>query len=102
LLAGLSLIAISAHYSAFAGEVILEDNSLLVAFDTDSGALTRMINKSTHWTMEQRPELGFFTRLHAPLPDRRDNFVLGQRQRAVEVKKISANQVHLLWRNTSS
>jgi hypothetical protein len=82
--------------------VILEDNSLLVAFDTDSGALTRMINKSTHWTMEQRPELGFSFRLHAPLPDRRDKFVLGQKQRAVEVKKISANQVHLLWRNLVS
>src|ERR1017187_6729350 len=85
----LSIISISARLSAFAGEVTLEDHSLLATFDTDSGALTRFENKSTHWTIERRPELGVSFRLHAPLPDRRDNFVLGQKQRAVEVKKLS-------------
>src|ERR1039457_2702188 len=85
----LSLMAISANHSAFASEVTLEDNSILVIFDSDSGALTRLENKSTHWTIERRPELGVSFRLHAPLPNRRDNFVLGHKQRAAEVAKLS-------------
>ncbi len=98
----LCLITISANYFAFAGAITLEDKSLLVTFDADSGALTRLENKSTHWTIERRPELGVSFRLHAPLPDRRDNFVLGQKQRAVEVKKLSDNQVRLQWQNLIS
>ena len=88
--------------SVFAGEVTLEDDSLRVAFDTDSGALTRLEDKASHWVIERRPELGVSFRLHAPLPDRRDNFVLGQKQRAAEVKKLSDNEVRLQWKNLAS
>jgi hypothetical protein len=98
----LCIFAISAQLSAFAGEVKLEDKSFLVTFDTDSGALTRLENKSTHWTIERRPELGASFRLNAPLADQKDNFILGQKQRAVEVKKISAQQVWLQWKNLVS
>lgn len=52
------LVGAWAGLSARAGGVILEDQSLLVAFDRDSGALTRLEDKSTHWVIEQRPELG--------------------------------------------
>ncbi len=100
--AAFCLMAISVNDSIFAGEVTLKDNSLRVAFDTHSGALTRLENKTTHWIIERRPELGVSFRLHAPLPDRRDNFVLGQKQRAVEVKKLTDNQVRLQWRNLIS
>ena len=37
-LAGLCALALSARIMAQAGEVVLEDSSLRVAFDTDSGA----------------------------------------------------------------
>src|ERR1035437_2168480 len=100
--AAFCLVTISANHSAFGGEVTLEDNSLLVAFDTDSGALTRLENKATHWIIERRPELGVSFRLFAPLPDRRFNPVLGQKQRAVEVKKLSDQQVRLQWENLVS
>lgn len=93
---------VPAMQGAFAGEVTLEDNSLLVAFDSDSGALTRMVDKTTHWTIERRPELGVSFRLFAPLPDRRWNPVYGQKQRAVEVKKISDNEVELQWKDLVS
>src|ERR1035437_10293577 len=96
------LIAISVNFSALAGVVTLEDQSLLVRFDSDSGALTRLENKAAHWVIERRPELGVTFRLHAPLPDRRDNFVLGQKQRAVEVKKLSEQQVRIQWNNLMS
>lgn len=83
-------------------EVVLEDSQLFVAFDTGSGALTRMHSKSPQWEIQRRPELGVSFRMLAPVPHRRDNFVLGQKQRAVEVKKLSDHQVSLQWKNLLS
>src|SRR5665213_4197988 len=100
--AALGCIALWTAQSTFAHEVALQDDKLAVAFDSDSGALTRLVNKTTHWTIERRPELGVSFRLLAPLPHRRDNFVLGQKQRAVEVKKLSDHQVRLQWKNLLS
>ena len=95
-------VMVLAGASATADEVTLKDKLLLVAFDTDSGALTRLEDKSTHWTIERRPELGVSFRLNAPSSDQRDNFVLGQKQHAVEVKKLSAHQVRLQWKDLVS
>jgi hypothetical protein len=44
-----------AEQVAGAGEVILEDDALLVAFDRQSGALTRLHRKQTGWVVERRP-----------------------------------------------
>jgi len=93
---------ISTAKSALADEVVLQDKSLLVAFDSKTGALTRMERKSTHWTIDRRAELGVSFRLHVPLPDRRFNFVLGQKQLANKVEKISENEVRLQWKNLVS
>src|SRR5579875_2919220 len=60
----------------FAGEVVLQDDQLLAAFDSDSGALTRLVDKSTGWVVERRPELAQAFRLFAPLPQRRWDPVL--------------------------
>ncbi len=76
--------------AASASEVVLEDKELLVAFDRKSGALTRMLRKSTNWVVQRRPELGVSFRLLAPLPRQRANFVLGQKQTAVKVEKVSS------------
>ena len=92
----------SAARDASAGEVTIEDHTLRVSFDSDSGALTRMENKTTHWTIERRPDLGVSFRLFAPLPDRRWNPVYGQKQHAVEVNKVSDNEVELKWSNLVS
>jgi hypothetical protein len=83
-------------------EVVLEDDQLRVAFDSGSGALTRLVRKSTGWVIERRPELGISFRLLAPLPHQRANFVLGQKQRASSVQKIQANQVRIEWKNLVS
>ena len=103
-LAGLAALAtltepveLSAAQGAAAGEVVLEDSELRVAFDPASGALTRMEHKATGWTIERRPELGVSFRLHAPLPNQRANFVLGSKQRARSVQKVSSKQVRLEW-----
>src|ERR1019366_3393059 len=91
-----------AQAAAAAGEVIMQDSELLVAFDPVSGALTRMERKSTRWTIQRRPALGVSFRLHAPLPEQRTNFVLGTKQRAASVQKISDNQVRLRWKDLLS
>ena len=85
-----------------AGEVVLQDSEFLVAFDPVSGAITRMEHKPSHWLIERRPALGASFRMHAPLPGRRDNFILGQKQQAAEVRKISDSEVHLRWENMLS
>ncbi|MGH7951496.1 MAG: hypothetical protein ACREFE_06215 [Limisphaerales bacterium] len=88
--------------SVSAGEVTLQDDDLLVSFDSDSGALTRMEYKPTHWVIERRPQLGDSFRLFAPLPNRRYNPVFGQKQHAAEVKKISDNEIQFQWKNLAS
>jgi len=101
-LAGLTAISalagnadLSAEQSALGGEVVLEDKALLVAFNEKSGALTRLERRATRWIIQRRPELGISFRLHAPLPERRDNFVLGEKQQAIAVEKLSDQQVRL-------
>ncbi|HTB84775.1 MAG TPA: hypothetical protein VK742_14055 [Candidatus Sulfotelmatobacter sp.] len=98
----LLLVVGSVSQTVLADEVILQDSKVLVAFDSDSGALTRMEDKSTHWVMERRPALGLSFRLFAPLPDRRYNPVFGQNQPGAEVKKLSDHEVQIQWTNLVS
>ena len=96
------LAGASARQISYGREVIVEDNKLLVAFDSDTAALTRMEDKSTHWVIERRPELGVSFRLFAPLPERRYNPVFGQRQHVSAVNKISNDEVQFQWTNMVS
>lgn len=82
--------------------VVLENAEWLIAFDCNSGALVQMVRKSSSWTVERRPELGVSFRLLVPLAKQRDNFILGQKQKAVFVKKSGDNQVKLRWENLVS
>ena len=93
---------LAAQAAADAQEVILQDDQVLVAFDKQTGALTRMERKSGGWTIQRRPALGVSFRLHAPMPNRRTNFVYGTKQRAASVEKTSANQVRLVWKDLAS
>ncbi|HXS12091.1 MAG TPA: DUF6259 domain-containing protein [Acidobacteriaceae bacterium] len=88
--------------AAVSGEVILQDDEFLIAFDPASGALTRMKHKPTNWVVQRRPALGVSFRMLVPIPGRRANFVLGQKQRAVSVRRISDNQVQIVWNDLTS
>ncbi|HEV2456632.1 MAG TPA: hypothetical protein VGY98_20385, partial [Verrucomicrobiae bacterium] len=55
LLIAVALICVS---PAFCREVTLKDGSWVVAFDSESGVLTRLECKSPQWTVEGRPALG--------------------------------------------
>jgi len=85
--------------SGFAGEALLQDDKLSVAFDNDSGALVRLENKATHWVIERRPEFGGSFQLNVWLPERRNDLVRGLGQPAAEVSKISDHEVRLRWRD---
>ena len=96
------LTALLASALASAAEISLEDSRLAVSFDTTTGALTKLEDKTLHWTIERRPELGVSFRLHAPLPQERYNFVLGQKQRVASIRKIAANKIAIEWKNLVS
>ena len=80
-------------------EVTLKDKSLVVTFDAGSGALTRLESKSPHWIIERQPKLGASLWLNVQSADLHNNIVLGQKQRAAEVKKLSSHQIRLQWKN---
>ncbi|HVU35130.1 MAG TPA: DUF6259 domain-containing protein [Opitutaceae bacterium] len=88
--------------NARAADVVLSDARLTATFDSDTGALIRLESKPTHWVIERRPELGISFRLHAPLPNRRDNFVLGQKQHAAGVTRVSGHEVRIRWSDLKS
>lgn len=92
----------AAQAAEVAGEVVLEDQDLVVAFDPGSGALVRMERKSTRWPIHRRPAFGVSFRMLAPLPKQRTNYILGQKQRATSVEKVAPNQVRLQWKNLVS
>lgn len=96
------VITASISRSASAAEIVLQDSKLLVSFDSSTGALIRMVNKTTNWTIQRRQELGVSFRMHVPLPERRYNFVYGQKQKASVAEKISENEIRLKWENLSS
>lgn len=98
----LILVFLAIATQADASLVTLEDHSMFVAFDSRSGALTRFEDKSAHWVIERRPQLGDSFRLFAPLPHRRYNPVFGQKQPAAEVRKVSGNEIRIVWENLVS
>ncbi len=101
----IGIAAISAFSSARpveAREIVLQDSKILVAFDSQSGALTKLVDKTTGWTVERRPDLGISFRMLVPLPDRQDNFILGQKQRAESVEKISDHEIRIEWKSLLS
>lgn len=75
---------------------------MLVAFSSETGARTRLVDNTNNWTIEGRPNLGISFRMLVPLPDRQDNFILGQKQHAVRVDKVSDHRVVIEWKNLLS
>lgn len=98
----LGAVALGCGGRSWAGEITLEDNSMKVSFDSDSGALTQIVDKFTHWTIERRPQLGASFRLYAPLPNRRYNPVFGKDQHVANIRTLSNNEIEMQWTNLLS
>lgn len=107
-LAGLTAVTalanpeLRAQVTGAAREVVLEDDAFHVAFDRESGVLTRLTRKSSGWVIQRRPELGMSFRLLVPLPKQRTNYVYGEKQKAVRVEKVGNNKVEIEWANVAS
>lgn len=82
--------------------MILEDGQIKATFDSTSGTLIGLERKDPHWVIERRPELGMSFRLFVPLSNRRDNFVMGEKQKAVSCRKIGENQIQMVWKDLQS
>ncbi|MDR2472301.1 MAG: DUF6259 domain-containing protein [Tannerella sp.] len=89
----------AAIFSANCAEIILQDAAFRVAFDSETGALTRFENKTTGWVMQRRAELGVSFRMHVPTDTRRHDFILGYNMKADKVEKISDSEVRMQWSN---
>ena len=99
-LAILFTLAIFCAAPAFSREITLKNEFWVVAFDSQSGALTRLESKSPPWNIEGNPKLGASFWVNAQSPDgQQDNIVLGLKQTPVEVKKLSPHQLRLQWQN---
>lgn len=88
--------------TAFAKDVVIRDNKMLVAFNSQTGALARLVSRNPDWTIERRPDLGISFRMLVPLPGRQDNFILGQKQRVSSIEKVSEHEVVIVWKNLRS
>ena len=97
-----SVAAQSGEQPTASRQVVLEDSELLIAFDAGSGAITRMVRKTSQWTIERRSELAASFRLLVPLPEQRANFVIGQNQKAAKVEKVSDSTIEVLWKDPVS
>lgn len=87
---------------ASSGEIVLEGDELLVAFNKTTGALSRLVRKATNWTIQNRPELGVSFRLLVPLPQQRANFVLGAKQTVSRIDRVSDKTIEIEWKNPVS
>lgn len=96
------LVLLVAGQTVRAGEVVLSDSKVTIAFDKKTGALTRLVDKTDHWTIERRPALGATFRILAPMPGRRDNFIQSPDQKAAKVKKLSRHEVQIVWKDLVS
>lgn len=56
-----------------------------------------MTHKPSERAIQLRLERGVSFRLMAPLLARRQNFVLGQKQRVASIEKIRNNKIEIVW-----
>ncbi len=95
-----AMMLFSAHASA--ADIVLQDSSMRVAFDSHSGALTELEYKTTHWRVEPQSKYAESFRMLVPVKGRRDNWILGSMQHAPRVRKIGADSVAFQWNNLIS
>ncbi|HUT62967.1 MAG TPA: DUF6259 domain-containing protein [Anaerolineae bacterium] len=105
------LLAVIISFSGFTGseafaiseDIILENDIVKATFNSETGSLIGLKSKMSDWHIQDRPELALSFELLVPLPDRRDNPVLGKKQK---VKKYTVssdgNKVTFIWDNLES
>ena len=83
--------------------LVLENDELRVEFNRDTGALVRLLSKPASWEIQRRRELGRSFEMLVPVPGRRNNRILGERQRPPEIiYEEKKNQIRFTWANLTT
>lgn len=82
---------------------VLANETLHLEFERETGALIHVAGADGSWQLLDRPHLGLSFRLLVPLPGRRNNNVLGEKQRAARAELAAdGRSVHFEWRGVQS
>lgn len=83
--------------------LVLENEQLKVIFDDESGALLSFTHKQTGWHIQNSPELALSFELLVPAPEKRNNPVLGSKQKLVSaVLSDDKRFITFTWKNLQS
>jgi hypothetical protein len=83
--------------------VTIENQTLRVSFDARSGALVGLESKLTGWRIQNRRELGRSFVMIVPLPGRRDNPILGEKNPVASIEKSAdGKSVAFVWKDLES
>lgn len=83
--------------------VVLEDQDVAVEFDRKFGALTRLENKRTGWSITPNETMAESFVMFAPMPGRNYDPVLGARNPVASIKKSTdGKHLTLVWRDLQS
>ncbi len=75
----------------------LENASLRLRFDRESGALVSLTAVETGWKILDRPHLGLSFRLLLPLLAQRNNPVFGEKQKLTSLEIKDGRSAHMIW-----
>ena len=88
------------------GQVVLENENLQATFSEETGSLLSLVSKKTGWPVHRRAELGRNFQMLVPVPGRRNNRVLGEKQNSpglrLEGEDSSAPSVLFTWNGLES
>jgi hypothetical protein len=83
--------------------LVLENEKLKVVFDEENGALLSFTSKITGWHIQKRSELALSFELLVPAPEKRNNPVLGSKQKLVSASFSDDKQsITFTWKNLLS
>src|ERR1039458_505014 len=83
--------------------ISIENQTLRTSFDAHSGALVGLESKLTGWRIQNRRELGRSFVMVVPLPGRRDNPVLGEKNPLVRIEKSAdGKSLSFVWKDLES
>lgn len=82
--------------------IVLENEKIRAEFDPRTGALVELLARDTGWAVQRRHELGLSFQMILPLPQRRNNPIMGNEQDAPEIDTPDASTVTFTWRDLNS
>lgn len=83
--------------------VSIENQTMRVSFDASSGALVGLESKLTGWRIQNRRELGRSFGMLVPLPGRRDNPILGEKNPLASLEKSAdGKSATFVWKDLES